>query len=455
MTLPAFNPVALKELRQLTRTRIISILLVGYPLLLLVVFGFAQSAISSGVSPMEAAYGKGLGQTPFTAIGVVTAIATCLAIPLVTSIKTVYEYIKGRMGLEFTTTLSSAQIINGKLMAATILSATLIAVSMPFFAITYLMRGVELAHVFIIPVLLLLYSLAQSAACLPIATSNGTAPIMRLLLLLGINGFAFAMSSVATTWLIQDSNSVTGSDALMACLGLPLFLIAVTLLARSFAAAQISPPFIDGERPLRRTAATLFVLSAPVLFFSKWPAWCICWSLASLLLLARGCLTFNPMPRSVIAKAPKSRFLRLLAYPFTTGPISGQFFAILLFAIAAVVAFFLSEGSKGWLVYLLCFVETIALMMLASSIGRKIGSPRALKITMVIAGLWIAFAMFSNALESMDALDKSLTHILPCNYAGIDEIPQAHAVIALVMTIFAAVPFIPALMRDFTRFRRP
>ena len=455
MTIPAFNPVALKELRQLTRTRLVSLVLVGYPILLFIIFAFAQNAAGHSVSPIEAAYGSGQGTGPFTAIGVFTGIITCIIIPLVTSTKTTYEYIKGRMGLEFTTTLTPMQIVNGKIMAAGIISGAIIAVSMPFFAITYLMRGVELVHVFSTPAMLFLFSLAETALCLPIATSIGSAPAVRLLLMVMVNASTCGLLSsiLSIDWDVRGGSSTL--ETLAPYISIPLILSTVILLARSGAAAQISPPFVDSDRPLRRTTAILILVTAPLLFLSTGLGWCICWGVVSVIMLARSASTLRPMPRSVIAKAPKSFFKRLFAYPFATGPASGQFFALLVFAITATVGVCLGKDFDAWLQYVLATVETFGLIIFASNIGRKIGSPRAMKAMLVLAVVWVAFANFSNALAEMHAIGTGLAQILPCNYYGIHIQVEIHSIVTVIMVLFSAMPFAVMLLREFRNYRRP
>ena len=97
------NPVTLKELRQLVRSRLILWGMAVLPILLLVTTAIVLSSEMHDMSPMEVTYGKGLGGGPLIAVAVITGIVTCGLIPLFTSIKTAIETSKTSLGLEFTT----------------------------------------------------------------------------------------------------------------------------------------------------------------------------------------------------------------------------------------------------------------------------------------------------------------------------------------------------------------
>lgn len=453
MTLPAINPVALKELRQLVRSRIISLLLVGYPILLFIVFSLAKSLSQEDKSALEIAYGSGAGEIPFAVVGVITGMATCVIIPLVSSIKTAFEYIKGRLGLEFTTTLTPAQIINGKLISAGMISGALVAVSMPFFAVTYLMRGVELYLVFVVPALLFLASIAQTALCLPTATSTNSAPIVRVLKMFVLNIAACIFFFVSSAFSWGFASKMTGSPAPFVYI--PVSLVALIAFARSLAAAKISPPFVDGDHSLRRTTAIIFAASLPMPFFWGWETWGVCWGIAVITLFSRSASSPIPMPRAVIGKAPKNIFKRLLAYPFATGPFSGQFFALSIFAVTVVVGCCLTKNLDSWLRHTLSFLETLWVIFFATAIGRRIGSQRALKGMSVLAVVWIVIANFSNLLAAVSSVENSPVSILPCNYFGIAKHPIAHCFVAALMTMPGVAIFSKLLFREFKRYRRP
>ena len=119
---PRINPVTLKELRQLVRSRLILWGMVALPIILLAAVAIVLSSEMYDMSPMEAMYGNGLGKNPLVAVSIVTSIVTCGLIPLFTSIKTAIETSRSSLSLEFTTALTPAQIATGKITAAAIIT---------------------------------------------------------------------------------------------------------------------------------------------------------------------------------------------------------------------------------------------------------------------------------------------------------------------------------------------
>ena len=69
--LPRINPVTLKELRQLVRSRLVVWGMMVLPLVYLTFTGLVLSAEMRGIDPVEATYGKGLGTGPLAATKVV------------------------------------------------------------------------------------------------------------------------------------------------------------------------------------------------------------------------------------------------------------------------------------------------------------------------------------------------------------------------------------------------
>ena len=179
------NPVTLKELRQLVRSRLILWGMAVLPIVLLVTTAIVLSSEMHDMSPMEVTYGKGLGGGPLIAVAVITGIVTCGLIPLFTSIKTAIETSKTNLGLEFTTALTPAQIATGKITAAAIISAIAVALAMPFFVLSYLMRGVELVSTVVVPLELFVAGVVMSSlGLLPACSRRSIA--MKIILLVAL-----------------------------------------------------------------------------------------------------------------------------------------------------------------------------------------------------------------------------------------------------------------------------
>ena len=82
----SLNPVALRELRQLVRSKIITVGLALFPGLLFVFTMLAVSNAMSDKPPEELAFGDGLGSGPFTTASMLTGIVAVLGIPFFAAI---------------------------------------------------------------------------------------------------------------------------------------------------------------------------------------------------------------------------------------------------------------------------------------------------------------------------------------------------------------------------------
>ena len=148
------NPVTLKELRQLVRSRIILWSMFLFPVALLVVNALVVSASLPQATPdkdaatlayetLMATAGPGVLVATTVLLGIVTAVV----IPLMTGVRLTLETGRARMDLQFVTALTAQDIVNGKLMAAFLVSLTFTALALPFLTLAYLLRGIELATV--------------------------------------------------------------------------------------------------------------------------------------------------------------------------------------------------------------------------------------------------------------------------------------------------------------------
>lgn len=455
MTL-SLNPVALKEIRQLVRSRLITLALVLYPVLLLAVTILTLSASTHGETPSEIVFGRGHGEPPFIACSIVTGLVACAAIPLFAAIKTVLETGKDRTPLEFTTTLTPAQIVGGKMTAAAILMAALIAVSMPFFTLAYLMRGLSLAQTFLMPCALFAAGLGVFSLALPIATSRTiTVPgriIILILLMIFLPMFGSLVSALTFSSHYGSSTSANLLDTIRTFVLSGLGLVSVVVLSRALCAAQLSPPFIDAERPLRKAIVILQPLTALVIPLAYEP-WTLFWLAVGAALLLRSAFNPHPLPRAACKAAPRSFLARLVSYPFATDACSGLTLGIAVNAIAAIPILFDEPESAGKLA--LAVVEVSGLLILANGFLRasKAG-PRGYRIGGIVTVSYIALANFANVLSEADAVPEALAQSLPCNLYGISEMTEGHAVIAVLFLLVAGPVLLIGNIRSFRKYRR-
>ena len=459
------NPVTLKELRQLVRSRIILWGMVALPIVLLIAMIVVLSDDMHGMSPMEVMYGNGLGGGPLAAATVITAIVTCGLIPLFTCIKTMIETSRTNERLEFTTALTSSQIASGKIAAAAIISAIAVALAMPFFALSYLMRGIELSTTVAIPALLLLGGTAITAlGLLPACARRSIVWKILLLILLGVAVWLFSAIVVAVMN-IGNSGEV---DEIVASILWPLagafaaiFLpVATTAYCRAQAAAELAPLHTDFNRPLRITQLVVFAASVPLVFAVGRDGsvlWGIAWiAIAGMIALCAG---FSPTPvtRGAILHSPRSKILRVLAFPFATGSVPSMVFAILLAtAAAAVMALrtYITLDFDVAKIIIVFLYECGAVAIAAGALARMSLAGNA-RIANVIGKIGLAYIVIVNLfifLSEVHVVSEDALALVPCCLVGIVRMFDVHVPIAVAMGVGAVVLLFCAAGIDFTRW---
>ena len=459
------NPVTLKELRQLVRSRIILWGMVALPIVLLIAMIVVLSDDMHGMSPMEVMYGNGLGEGPLNVTTLITAIVTCGLIPLFTCIKTMIETSRTNERLEFTTALTSSQIASGKIAAAAIISAIAVALAMPFFALSYLMRGIELSTTVAIPVLLLLGGTATTAlGLLPACSRRSIVWKILLLILLGVAVWLFLALVVAVTN-IGNSGEVDEIVASIlwslagafAAIFLP---VATTAYCRAQAAAELAPLHTDFNRPLRITQLVVFAASVPLVFAvdgEESMLWGIAWiAIAGMIALCAG---FSPTPvtRGAILHSPRSKILRVLAFPFATGSVPSMTFAILLATAAAAVMALRTystsdfDGAKKFIVFT---YECGGVAIAAGALARMSLAGNA-RIANVIGKIGLAYIVIANLLiflAEVHVVSEAALVMVPCCLVGVVQMFEVHVPIAIAMGVGAVVLLFCAAGIDFTRW---
>ena len=452
------NPVALKELRQLVRSRLILWGMVALPIILLVAMALVLSVQTRDLSPTEIALGKGFGESTLIAVSIVTGIVTCGAIPLFAAIKTILETGKEEFGLTFTTTLTPVQIVTGKITAVALITAIAVALAMPFFVLSYLMRGIDLITTLMIPLSLLAGSVASfSLGLLPACTTRPVAVrIITLLLMFGFLPSLYGLMIAALThsgggiWMSSGSKTVMG--VAITC----LLYVSLIAYCRVQAAAELTPPHLDSDRPLRITQAILFAVSALTLLSPDTrEEWCFIWRFVALMILLRAAWYPMPLSRGARLHAPRRRFLRLLAFPFATGSVPSMLFALLILAAITPVMPYLSH-SDALRKHLVITGEFAGLAVLAGSLARLFLT-RARRVANAIGKIALLYVMAVNALTlfaQMDGIDRKTVQALPCNLDGILHETGLHLPTALAMGV-VVILLLVVTVREFREFRKP
>ncbi len=460
------NPVTLKELRQLVRSRLILWGMALFPVVLLATTAIVLSSEMHDMSPMEVTYGKGLGGGPLVAVSVITAIVTCGLIPIFTSIKTAIETSRTSLGLEFTTALTPAQIASGKITAAAVISAIAVALAMPFFVLSYLMRGVDLSSTIIIPVELLVGGVIMAAVGLLPACSRRSIA-MKIILLLAVYTLLLMFLSGMTAFLAIGSamRSGGGSSSWSFAGVFTLFYVPIAMIAccRAQAAAELAPPHTDFCRPLRITQAALFAVGLPLAAVADNDPCLILylvWVFVAGMIAVGAASRPLPITRGAMIHAPRSLPPRLLAFPFATGSVPSMIFAMVLALAAVAVIALKTHGTHdfdGTEKFMLMVFECGSLLLIAGSVARLVHAShrRLAKALGKIAVAYIVMINVLNILSDFDVLERQSLRAWPCNIEGITRIPEAHIGLAVLFSLTAITLLVFAFANDFSRFRKP
>ena len=230
------NPFMLKELRQLTRSRMV----VGSLLLYL-----GAELVALWMLPSRGV-DSGTGASLFSLLNAIYFAAAVLLIPLNVFFRTCRE--RGSAGvpsdLVLATPLSPSQVVDGKFLSATALSLMFATALLPFAVASYTLHGLHLATAFAGTLSVFLGSLVSISAALAIASLKASRAFRWLLIfLLG----AILFAGGAPMFLF-------GFDGLGLKLTQVAVLLSVVALCRALTVSCISPSGAERSRGLRLTA---------------------------------------------------------------------------------------------------------------------------------------------------------------------------------------------------------
>ena len=356
------NPYLVKELRQLTRSKVVAgglVLLLFGQLVAAAIAIPAVERMSAAVSAASAAApGAAPGMPPLGTIlagvfGAVMGLALCIVLPFLVFARFVGENPKGRTTVELATAAPPSAVIDGKVQAGLVLAAALVAGSMPFQLLCVALRGVDFVSVLLSCAgTLLVCSVQLHFAALCAASRTASAGrrwatmvffqvffgqyllfggvAMAVAAAAGMRGSPFPLRSAASAW------------------GVVLALLAATslnLLLRAAATRSLAPPSTDRDRVPRLTLLALWAVWGAVAaiaaavhseanFLWAWGGVFLGVLLASFL----GAAGAPPgIPRRILAERPASHRGRLLRFPVSAAYPGGLFFSIVLLAATVLV----------------------------------------------------------------------------------------------------------------------
>jgi hypothetical protein len=334
------NPVTLKELRQLTRSRTISGAIIGFFLLQLVAAALVVVAQTDSAGELD----SDAGELVFSWLAALLAPVLAFVVPGNLFARLVSEHGPGRSEPLSATALRPSQLVDGKIRSGLALAAAFLSGSLPFLLCSYLLGGVDVLFVLswsfaialcaslAVHLSLFLAALRVPAAVRWCAWAFAAIPCVPFALL-SAQGYKWECDWDEWPFLLFGS----------------AIIVTANLLLRGAAIALVSPPATDRVRPLRLTALGLWLAwlavmvgfgihgrtpSEAVIAFSAFAGTGV------LALAAFDLSSASGFSRRVLIDRPRSRLRRLLRFPFSTGAEGGLAFALGLLAAGGAGAAF-------------------------------------------------------------------------------------------------------------------
>lgn len=360
------NPIAIKEMRQAVKGRILTWMLILFLLVQLIIMGGGMLLNEFSTADFNAG-------PPLLAALLFSLLVICLLfLPAIFGLRLSSERVQGRIDLLFVTDMSPYSIIWGKTLAGIGLTLLLFSTSMPFLTLTYLLRGVDLPSIFIMMVLNFIVVVLTIQAALFLACFPGGLISRGIRFLFGLGGAIFALSMMSSLSFSLTMSGIGSQLGTWQFWGPALTVAGFILLAMGFlyvlSAVAISPPS-SNRAPVVRIYLLVIWLSTSLC--------CLLWYLNThereialvwlFPMLILFCLSFvvslseryDYGPR-IRAKIPRRRLLRIPLFFLYSGACGGMFFSLLMMGLTLGVF------------YLFCTIDPIIEKVLTQDVHMMI-----------------------------------------------------------------------------------
>ena len=384
------NPVTLKELRQMVRSRMIAASLIGFLAVSLVTTSIvllsSQDELRHGIPLGE----QGLGDSVFSAIFVILALLLLFAAPFFVGFRMGSERSNEHLDLQYTTVLKPRQLVDGKVAASVILVLLFAGASLPFLSLAYLLRGLDVLQALLATLMLMLVAVACIFEALFLAAA-ATSRVFRVLLVPGMLSFQGMIVSGTIGGGLAMVNTrglslSTWSDAAAPGLFLAGWLSACLLL-RSATTSLVMPAAANRAPAVRIWITVLWgfwgMIAGLYARHETSTSPVMVWALISILaftLFGGAALSRAPgYSRRVLGEVSPRRWGRRLQFLFFSGAENGMLWALGMSALTLLAVFgveWLREA--GWKATNDDGPEAMPLAMLCCLLTAYLWSVRAL-----------------------------------------------------------------------------
>lgn len=434
------NPFTLKELRQLTRSKVISGTLVGFLLSALLLSYFIPVG---GVS-------YNTGRTLFSVIQLALGVLTLAILPANVFVRMMKER-GGKRAADLTlaTALPASAVIDGKIRSALALIGLSLTAALPFSAFAYLLHGVSLGRMAesLLIVALLASVLVHFAILIAsLRLSAGFRWVAYIAFVVIGVGVGLPACSAAFSWRCGvESQSFQGGFFVFAaaCVSLCLFL-------RAFAVAVLTPRSREHDLVLRVTTLVLVAGWGVYAYLRSGDA-IRAWTVFAFLVFSVLSIFALVQPvgysrRQLAAFRTKPVWRRIVFWPFMSGAANGFAFAFAGALAVSLVRPLIGNGADTkWIAFTILLYNSALLLVLRAF--WRVAAKRWTDLSPVLV-----LALFCPALGFLQSLPNLLeveAATVPFCYHGLKDgvIFDHHLLWSFVAFAAALVLNVPAFVR--------
>lgn len=351
------NPIALRELRQLVRSRFVTALIMLLMGGLLLICALAMNASSDSLNAQLS-----LGRELVVALFMTIWFSSCVFIPIYSAVRFGAERKENDLDLMYISTISPWRIISGKLACSTQMVVLVISAALPFLALTYFLRGVDIRLVFwgvlalfvwvtVGTLFLMLYAgLPVSRVSRVLLGLFVVAPLWLQMYLFGPLFFSFGVSRMSMVFMGPSTSFLEplvglGTSALL-LIG-SFFVLNVAL---------VSPTTSNRAVPVRLYHSLALLVGLGVILIAHGIGWITdlddfmvgyafisMWVSGVFLWFGTGCA--DSRSHRVRSKIPKRFGLRLLVFPFYAGRVNALVWGLLHMMSSLALLYFLESSG--------------------------------------------------------------------------------------------------------------
>lgn len=382
------NPIAVKELRQVVKSRLVTVILMVFLFLMLFVMGINLLFTQSSVGDPRGMAG---GRSVFIAFQTILLPTLMLVIPIYAAARMSSERSETNVDLLFISALSPSSIILGKFVAALMIAILIFSIFAPFMLFTYLLRGVDLSMIIYVLIVDIMAMLGATIFALFLGSISCGRGLKIFVNLVGFYGVFNIWIVLMTYTNMVISGEFFGSDEWSFLVLGTVWALLECFLLYSYAIALISSPSSNRMLPVRLAQLSfwfmsilvlfVYILLSPVLGFSQVRLVIGFWFGINMFHLSiyyviATCERTECGPR-IARTIPKNQLWRILGFLLYTGSAGGVLFTLIFMVLTLFIVFLLQYEMFGlpikdlidfiaiWsiiAVYTICYCQSAALI---------------------------------------------------------------------------------------------